>query len=75
MTQKTRKQAGDMGKRLNAGQGSVTSKADTKRALWCDVLFYYAHTGNMPGLCDFDETAGQAWAWIVGEASPLAEYE
>lgn len=69
---KTRKQAHALAVKLNAGQGV---KGNTTKALWCDVLFYYAHTSNMPGMCDFDETAAQAWAWIVGEPSPLAAYE
>lgn len=78
MTQRTRQEAGEMAKWLFIGNG-LTFMAESQNVsrmdIWADVLLDYEATGVMPAHCDSDDAAAEAWAWVVGEESPLDGHE
>lgn len=71
MPKKSRHDATAMGRSLQR----IYIKDTARKNMWIDVLYYYAATGDLPGLCYSDATADEARRWIVGEESPLRQYE
>lgn len=78
MTQRTRQEAGEMAKWLIIGDG-LTFVAEAENVLrlgvWADTLLDYEATGVMPAHCDSDACAAEAWAWVMGQESPLDGHE
>ena len=78
MTQRTRQEAGEMAKWLIIGNGltfMVGAENVSCLDVWANVLLDYAATGVMPAHCDSDEAAAEAWAWVMGQESPLDGHE